>query len=652
MEAGTRERFIEGTGNQAPMGGDGPRTSAPAAWHALPASFRAVAGEHERAILLETAKQDGACDRSLLFLDPHRELVARSPDELETLLDDVDRLVADGWFVAGYFSYECGESFVGLPSRDVEAGGRLEPLAWFGAYKEPVQFDHRSGTVCGELPAARKSAFETAAILTEGLQLAPNEYDAAIAAIHQYLQAGDTYQVNFTDRIDGETDSNPLAVYETLLARQPVSFAAFLNLPAGPVLSFSPELFYRTSQGRICVRPMKGTWPRGLNVAGDRKAEAQLLNDEKNRSEHVMIVDLLRNDLGGICSYGSVRVDELFRVERYSTLLQMTSTCSGELREGLSPARVLRSLFPSGSITGAPKRRTMEIIRELERQPRGVYTGSIGYFGPDGEACFSVAIRTLKLQGRRLTMGVGGGITADSKADEEYEECRLKAEFLTRKRPAFSLIETMRSVDGEIALLPRHMRRLAESAAYFGRRYDESALWSELVLAADGCGETECRIRLLLDEAGAWTITALPLELATWSGRLLLAEERTCSTDVFLHHKTTHRGMYEESFSTARRMGFDEVLFLNEREHLTEGAISNLFLQVGGRWVTPSLQCGVLPGVQRSHMLEELGDVEERELQLEDLRRAEAVSVCNALRGMRAARSIELADGSVLWKKR
>lgn len=622
-------------------------------WHALPQSFRVLADEKQDAILLETAKQDGDQDKSLLFLDPIETWTANTAHDLDGLLREIDRRVEDGLFVAGFFGYECGEHFSGLSPRATKTGASDEPMAWFGAFARPIEFDHCSGTIRGELPAMQSKGgqSEDAVIHTNGLQISREEYDAAIARIHHYLQEGHTYQVNFTDRIEGETEADPLAVYQTLLRQQPVPFAAYVNCSTGPLLSFSPELFFRTTQGRITVRPMKGTWPRGRDLAEDRVARSRLLNDAKNRSEHVMIVDLLRNDLGRICTYGSVGVNALFQVEPYNTLLQMTSTCSGQLREGLSPTQILTSLFPSGSITGAPKRRTMEIIRELERQPRGAYTGCIGYFGPDGESCFNVAIRTVEMKGGRMAMGVGGGITADSKAEEEFEECRLKADFLTRRRPPFSLIETMRSMDGEVPLLARHMQRLSDSASYFGFRYDRNALRRELLSISSAYGGAETKIRLVLHENGEWTIASSPLETMEWNGRLVLAEERVRTTDVFLHHKTTHRDLYDRCLASAHRLGFDEVLLLNESGALTEGAISNIFLQVGDRWITPDLASGVLPGVQRSCLLEQLQGAEEREIRLDDLIEASSVYVCNALRGIRPVTSIETVNRSVLWRK-
>ena len=623
-----------------------------ARWHALPEAFRVCAASTANSVLLESAKRDGDHDKSLLFLNPIHELIAWTDRDLDPLLKEIDRHLAEGAFVAGYFGYECGEHFVGLPPRQPEGLAALEPLAWLGVFAAPIEFDHTSGTIRGALPIpgpVKTSLREEATVVTDGLQISRDDYGAALAHIYQHLDAGDTYQVNFTDRITGRTDSEPLVVYESLLRQQPVSFAAFVNRADGPILSFSPELFFCTRQGRIVVRPMKGTWTRGNDLAEDRRAEELLRNDEKNRSEHVMIVDLLRNDLGRICQYGTVKVDKLFEVETYKTLLQMTSTCSGLLEGGLSPSQIFAHLFPSGSITGAPKRKTMEIIRELERNPRGVYTGSIGYFGPGGEACFNVAIRTVQLRNGRVMMGVGGGITADSKPDEEFEECRLKASFLTSKRPPIALIETMRC-EGGIALLSLHLRRLEASAQYFGIEYDRGGFQEELAAVVRSCGSVESKVRVELSEMGDWHITAEPLVPVVWNGRLLLAEERTHSADIFLRHKTTNREVYERNLAAARRLGFDEVMFLNERSELTEGAISNVLVLRNGRWMTPALGCGVLPGVQRAQLLQSLQNVEEGAVSIDALRDVESICVCSGLRGVRPVRSIERVDGSVVWR--
>ena len=601
-------------------------------------------------MLLETAKEDSSNNFSRLFLNPVDELIAQTPDDLDELLVQVDNHTAEGKFVAGYFNYECGEHFVGLTQRKQQAGNNVQPLAWLGIYAGMIEFDHATGIIREDLPAIQSASDITdppPVISTNGLDISRHDYDARITRIHEYLQAGHTYQVNFTDRIYGSSDAEPLAIYAALLHQQPVPFAAYINTPSRAILSFSPEMFYRVSQGKITARPMKGTWPRGVNTASDCEAARLLQNDEKNRSEHVMIVDLLRNDLGRLCEYGTVRVGNLFSVERYSTLLQMTSSISGTLREGQKPSHIFRTLFPSGSITGAPKRRTMEIIRELERTPRCIYTGAIGYFGPHGESCFNVAIRTLELENKQFTFGVGGGITAGSAAQQEYDECRIKGAFLTRTRPRFSLIETMRCESG-ISLLDLHMKRLADSADYFDIRYDATQLKAALASSAAECGNIISRVRMELDESGSWKIRTTPLEATPWNGRILLAAERTDSRDVFLHHKTTNRNFYERHLVAARDGGFDEVLFLNEAGQITEGTISNFYFRIKGRWLTPKLNCGVLPGVRRAFLLQNLHAAEECELTMEDLLKADRVFACNALHGERPVHSIQSADSMPL----
>jgi para-aminobenzoate synthetase/4-amino-4-deoxychorismate lyase len=380
--------------------------------------------------------------------------------------------------------------------------------------------------------------------------------------------------------------------------------------------------------------------PRGLDSAEDAQAILRLQRDEKNRSEHVMIVDLLRNDLGRICTTGSVSVEDLFSVERYETLLQMTSTISGTLRPGALFHDIFRAMFPCGSITGAPKIRTMQIIRELEPNPRGIYTGAIGFIAPNRSAVFNVAIRTLVLKDGHVHMGVGGGIVADSIPEDEHRECLLKASFLTRAHHPFQLIETM-LWDNEYFLLSLHLDRIESSASYFNFVFDRSAIQSQLHdLAHTFTAGQRYRVRLLLHPDGSLTLTHSPLFEEPSTIRVKLSSERTSSTDVFLRHKTTHRQFYDQQYAAARAAGFDEVIFTNERGEVTEGAISNLFIEQSGKLLTPPLTCGVLPGIMRRHLLETHATAEERILTLEDLHSADAILLCNSVRGLRKVTSL------------
>jgi len=386
---------------------------------------------------------------------------------------------------------------------------------------------------------------------------------------------------------------------------------------------------------------MKGTMPRGLDLAEDDAQAARLQADEKNRSEHIMIVDLLRNDLGRICCSGSVVVEDLFSIERYRTLLQMTSTISGRLRPNLTFYEIFRALFPSGSITGAPKLRTMQIIRELERYPRGVYTGAIGHIAPSGDATFNVAIRTVVLRNGFAHMGVGGGIVADSDPVSEYRECQLKASFLTRPHSDFQLIETMLFDGTTMPLLPLHLDRLAASAQYFDFPCDRAAIESRIAALTATLPATRHSIRLLLHATGDVTLThtALPEDAPTIAVRI--SAYRTQSNDPLLRHKTTRRDLYNSELTRARAEGFDEVLFLNQRGELTEGAISTLFVRLNGQLLTPPLASGVLPGVLRRQILATDPTALEQTLTLADLAGAEAIYLGNSVRGLRQVNRLE-----------
>ncbi|WP_027799407.1 aminodeoxychorismate synthase component I [Paraburkholderia dilworthii] len=495
----------------------------------------------------------------------------------------------------------------------------------------------------------------------------PAQFNAAIDAIHAALREGDSYQVNYTYRLDFDVFGSPTALYRRLRARQPVRYGALIALPGGAwVLSCSPELFVEKQNAMLRARPMKGTAPRSADPSADRGAAEFLGSDPKNRAENVMIVDLLRNDLSRVAQTGSVKVPALFSVEPYASVWQMTSTVEAALRPGTSFAAILRALFPCGSITGAPKHRTMQLIDELESTPRGLYTGAIGWLdGParqapanentDGDFCMSVAIRTLTLKplaqtGQlRGTMGVGAGIVLDSVAEDEYAECRLKARFLTGAEPGFELFETMYATreDG-VRHLPRHLARLSASAATLGFQVDAPGIRMQI---AERCASlpaaTPHRMRLALSKSGATQITAAVLTpLADTTVGVLLAPDHgfaaTQANDPLLHHKTTRRAEYDRGWREAEAKGAFDTLFFNEGGELTEGGRSNVFVKLAGRWWTPPLASGVLPGVMRGVLLEEDASMQaaEKVLTQADVLNAEALMICNALRGALAARVV------------
>ncbi|MDY7803234.1 aminodeoxychorismate synthase component I [Burkholderia stagnalis] len=487
-------------------------------------------------------------------------------------------------------------------------------------------------------------------------------FDAAIAAVHDALRAGDSYQVNYTFRLHFDAFGTPLALYRRLRARQPVRYGALIALPGGAwVVSCSPELFVEKHGDALRARPMKGTAPRSDDPRRDAEAAAFLASDPKNRAENVMIVDLLRNDLSRIARTGTVRVPALFSVEPYASVWQMTSTVDAGWRDGTTFADLLRALFPCGSITGAPKHKTMQLIDAIESTPRGLYTGTIGWLdvpqasadgNPDGaprcgDFCLSVAIRTLTLDaaaasGRRMgTMGVGAGIVLDSVAADEYAECELKARFLTDADPGFQLFETTCATRAEgIRHLDRHVARLQRSADAFGFRFDADALRGAIdarCAALDGDGPY--RMKLALAKDGALEIVAAPLKpLPDGPAGVLLAADHgfapTHADDALLQHKTTRRADYDRAWQAAEALGCFDMLFVNERGEVTEGGRSNLFVKLDGQWVTPPLSCGVLPGVMRGVLLDDPSfGATERVVTRDDLARAQALLLTNALRG-------------------
>ncbi len=495
-----------------------------------------------------------------------------------------------------------------------------------------------------------------------GLQPSIDEaaFTQAIDRIHGAIAAGETYQVNFTYRLHGHCHGGPVALYRRLRARQSVPYGALIALPlaageggATHVLSRSPELFLRHDAGVLTARPMKGTAARAGAPEGDSETARLLAADTKNRAENVMIVDLLRNDIGRVARIGSVQVPTLFAIEPYATLFQMTSTVQAEVRPGVAMPELLRAVFPCGSITGAPKQRTMDWIAQLESTPRGLYCGAIGWVDAPapgaalGDFCLSVAIRTLTLGApvaglRPLQLGVGAGIVQDSVAAEEYQECRLKARFLTALDPGFALFETMWAGPGEgIRHLERHLARLAHSARVLGFAFDRAAALQALHDALPTLAPRQAsRLRLALAHGGHLAITHGPLApLPAGAVLLLVAPTRLPDANPLAAHKTTWRQHYDAGVRAAEAAGAFDSLFFTQDGRLVEGGRSSVFVRLAGKWWTPPVADGALPGVMRGVLLDDAAfGAAERSLTLHDLQAAEEIVVCNALRGAVVAR--------------
>ncbi|HXE97164.1 MAG TPA: aminodeoxychorismate synthase component I [Dongiaceae bacterium] len=548
-------------------------------------------------------------------------VAATHSSEVADVLKQVEQATADGLYAAGFVAYEAASAL----NPDLPSVPQVEglPLAWFALFRERH-----------EVAAGTGLSVTSADVALEPLK-SLEEYTGEIEQIRNYIAAGDCYQVNHTFPLQGVFQGNLQELYSRIGTAQRAPFCAYLDIGRFAILSASPELFFSLKDGIITTRPMKGTARRGRWADEDLAAVDRLRNCTKEMAENLMIVDLLRNDLGIVAETGSVAVDALFEVETYPTVHQMTSTVSAQLRPGTGLMDIFQALFPCGSVTGAPKRRCMEIIAGLEDAPRGLYCGAIGCVAPGGEALFSVAIRTLLLdaQTNSLTMGVGSGITWDSEAAAEYAECLSKGAFVNRPDNDFRLIESLRLEDGVYTLLDRHMARLTASAGYFGFFCDEEEIRHAL---SDHAAQTPglCKVRLLLASDGGMEISSEQLVESAAPLRVAVGSILVDSDDRMRYHKTDRRELLDTARSS--RSDCDEVLLLNENGQLTEGSYNSLVVKLDGQLVTPLLSCGLLRGVLREELLER-GEISERILYPDDLERVEEMWLINSVRGWRPA---------------
>lgn len=525
----------------------------------------------------------------------------------------------------GFVAYEAGAAF-GLITH--APAGDL-PLAWFALYPAASVQHVEPPEPAAEWRAAALSA-----------SWSRETYAAAFARVKQHLLDGDCYQVNLTFALEARSGGDPNDIFAQLVHTQRGRYAAALRLPNHTICSASPELFFARHGSTLAARPMKGSAARGRWPAEDRAAARALRESPKDRAENVMVVDMVRNDLGRIARTGSVRVRQLCAIERYPTIWQMTSEVAVTSDAGLP--RIFEALFPSASITGAPKVRVMELIAALEPGPRGVYTGAIGHISPGGDAQFSVAIRTLVVDHRRrhLAFGVGSGVVWDSDAVREYDECLLKARVLAPGPPPFQLLETLAwSPGGGFARLDRHLDRLQQSAAYFGIPARPSSCRGALA-AAVGRGDTPLVARLTVDQAGCPRVATRPLPAPADRVRVCLAREPIDPRDVFYFHKTTCRGEYDRR----RCPACDDVILWNPEGEVTEATIANVVVEIDGALVTPPVGCGLLGGTFRQQLLSE-GRIVEGRVRVADLDRASSVWLVSSVRGWRRAEIVTHAPG-------
>ncbi|MFH1476657.1 MAG: aminodeoxychorismate synthase component I [Verrucomicrobiota bacterium] len=626
----------------------------------------------------------------LVFSNPVIILAATRLTEVRACLQQVAAKVSQGLYAAGFLTYEAAPAFDAALC--AHPPGNL-PLAWFGLYRAP---EHRRKTLSGDAPAApqlrggddyrlqcchsrecgnpasvlnasgfpsllrRSKAFGCENRIGSGMaeniqpppvmkglpsfQIGPWKALVSAATYHQQVRrirelivSGDTYQINYTFPLQADFQGDTFCWFRQLCASQQADHCAFVQAGRFHLLSASPELFFKKDADVLTTRPMKGTARRGRWPAEDCQSARSLAVSAKERAENIMIVDVLRNDMGRVSRVGSVNVARLCELERYPTVWQMTSTVVAQSRA--SVPEILTALFPSGSVTGAPKIRATEIIRALEPHPRGVYCGTIGWWAPDGQAEFNVAIRTVTIDTETGTARyhVGGGITHGSLPENEYAECLAKAEVLTRPLPVFDLLETLRW-DGSYFLLREHLDRLAESAAYFDFSFSRPAAEAALnqypfpVLARDGrAGQGKApvlKVRLLLSRDGACRVEGEALKVSA-SLRVGLASAPVDEDQVWLYHKTTCREIYRQALLS--RPDCEDVILWNKAGELTESTIANVVLELDGKLWTPPVACGLLAGAFRRHLLE-TGAIQERVLRRDDLRRARAIHLINSVR--------------------
>ncbi len=555
---------------------------------------------------------------------------ARNVDEVSGALRQIEEACRQGQHVLGLFPYELGLALQDLPTRHPSDGVLLRawvfPRLRTWSSKDIETF--LTEATSSEPPSGFAGLQSQIDVMT---------YGQTVNQIHQAIREGETYQLNFTFPWRGSLYGSPLSVYRRLRERQPGPYSAYLEWESGWVLSHSPESFIEHQAGTLTCRPMKGT--------SDREGGSELSQDPKNQSENVMIVDLIRNDLSRIALPDSVEVSDLFKTHAYGEVTQMTSTITARLDPVQSLESILRAMFPCGSVTGAPKRRTMEWIDRLEDHPRGLYCGSIGWFKPCEpnvlpDFHLSVAIRTLEVNPeRQVILGVGSGITIESQADQEWDECQLKASFATRLPSSVGLIETMRCELGQIKHRSAHLKRLEGSARALGILFCSSQIEKDLEDHLKTLDPLHLfRVRLELNPNGEFEIhseTLAPLEGPIdlmWASTL--GYPCMSSKNLLLGHKTTDRLIYDRASEQALQHGAFDALFVNEHGFVTEGGRSNLFVRLGQEWKTPPLTDGVLPGIQRELLIKDCSyEIEERSLTIQDVLEADEVWITNSLRG-------------------
>lgn len=562
--------------------------------------------------------------KSFFFKSPAKIFTSSNCSSLNTSIDKFYNLITNNCWGYCLLDYEAGYCFEKKLKRYLRKNDKEIFTGFLFNAKDIITIDSKKIKISPIGKNFNISSFK--------LNTTKKKYISDIKKIKTYIEEGDTYQVNYTIKGRFKFKGDPINLFKNLLFNQSAKYSAFINLGDKIIISLSPELFFQQNGQKIKTSPMKGTIKRGTNILEDELQKYKLEKSEKDRAENLMIVDLLRNDIGKISEYGSVKVNSLFTIEKYESLYQMISNIEAKLNKNGSFPEILKNIFPCGSITGAPKIRTMEIIKELETERRGIYTGAIGIVKKN-KSIFNVSIRTIEIdEDGQGSIGLGSGIVWDSDPEKEYEETLLKSRFLTNSLNEFMLFETMKYENGEICHLNEHLERLRRSAEYFLFFYNERIIKSKLTSIIDKLNVKK-RIKLILNKWGKINIIVSDYPNMLAEIKIIVSEKKVSSGNLFQYFKTDSRALYNEEFEEWAAEGFFDVVFLNKKGQLTEGAISNIFIKQSDRWLTPSASCGLLPGIERKHWLSEDTNVMEDILHLEDLLNCEEIVLTNSLRG-------------------
>ncbi|MBN1621896.1 MAG: aminodeoxychorismate synthase component I [Endomicrobiales bacterium] len=602
-------------------------------------------------VFLDTALYSEEESNSYLFVNPIKEIVAKNLNEIDSLLKKVKKY-ADKYWLSGYLSYEAAYAIENKLAGLRNNFKNSLPLAWFGVFEKPYIFSHKHNKWNKKLHSVKdgrsisRNSHNIPLVIKHTMDY--DTYVKKIRAIRNYIAKGDTYQVNFTYDVDVKSGLPPFELYNQLRSNQPTKYCAFIKNKFGNIMSFSPELFFKKESDKITVKPMKGTASRKKR---DNEQIRKFEKDKKNNAENVMIVDLLRNDLGRICGTESIKVSKLFEIETHPTVHQMTSTIQGKMRPNVDISDIIKSLFPSGSVTGAPKIRTMEIIRSLEKGERGVYCGMLGFISPDKKSVFNVPIRTLqrKKGEKNWRYRVGSGIVWNSSAEAERKECETKCSFLTLPNmPHFEIFESMLWDGKKFLYLKDHIDRLKRSAKFFSYPITKDKLCEIIskitkkiksssfpICQRENKGGVKLKIRIFLNKSGyiRWDFSKVIDPGGLNLQRIILSEKRIDEKNVFLYHKTTYKSWYEESLEKVHKGSCFDVIFCNSKGEVTEGSRSNVFIRKNGIMYTPPVRSGLLQGVLRKQLLRSKKCIE-KTMRINDLYKADAVYCGNSVRGL------------------